>query len=323
LRLEARAGRVDALRWGLIVLGVLASLACASPGAVVAPRPIPGTHVRLALPEGFSVARRFPGLISADTASSVIVTEIPRGLGEVRSGLTEESLTARGMRWHGSEEVTIAGGPGLLVEVSQPIPPNAELRRWVAVFGAADRGVLLTGSTLADSADRTGEVLREVLLTAEWRPDDPIDPYLELGFWVGETESLKISDRLPSMLAFTRGGRSGSIASDEPLYLAGTSFTREPVSNVEDFGHRLLLATAELDDPEVVSSRSFVLDELPAFEIIASARDHDTGEPLRVHQTVIVDGDRYFLLQGLVGTAEADEFMPQFRRISQTFRRTP
>jgi len=300
---------------GVVVLG------CASAGPPGALRPIPGTHVRLAVPEGFSVARRFPGLISSDNVSSVIVTEIPERLREVRSGLTEQELTARGMRWHRSDAVTIGGSPGLLVEVSQPVPPDGELRRWVAVFGGDDRGVLLTASTLADSADRAGEVLRRVLLTAEWYPDEPIDPYLDLGFWVGETESLKISDRLPTMIAFTRDGRTGSIASDEPLYLAGTSITAGPVTDLEQFGKRLLLATAELDATEILSSRSFELDDLPANEIVASALDHDTGEPLQVHQTVVVDGDRYFLMQGLVGVAAADEFMPQFRRISQSFRR--
>lgn len=300
----------------------VSAFGCASAGPPAALRPIPGTHVVLAVPEGFSVARRFPGLISSDGESSVIVTEIPERLGEIRAGLTETELTARGMRWHRSDAVTIAGSPGLLVEVSQPVPPDRELRRWVAVFGGDDRGVLLTASTLADSADRAGDVLRRVLLTAEWHPDEPIDPYLDLGFWVGETESLKISDRLPTMIAFTRDGRTGSIAADEPLYLAGTSITPGPVASVEEFGRRLLLATAELDDPEILSSRSFELDDLPANEIVASALDHDTAEPLRVHQTVVVDGDRYFLMQGLVGVGEADEFMPQFRRISQSFRRS-
>jgi len=303
------------------VAGGVVAFGCASAGPPAALRPIPGTHVLLAVPEGFSVARRFPGLISSDNVSSVIVTEIPERLGDVRSGLNERELTARGMRWHGSEEVTIGGSPGLLVEVSQPIPPGGELRRWVAVFGDGDRGVLLTASTVADSADRAGGVLRRVLLSSEWRPDEPIDPYLDLGFWVAESESLKISDRLPTMIAFTRDGRTGSIASDEPLYLAGTSTTPGPVVSVEEFGRRLLLATAELDAAEILSSRSFVLDDLPANEIIASALDHDTAEPLQVHQTVVVDGDRYFLMQGLVGVAGAEEFMPQFRQISQSFRR--
>lgn len=319
MRREGGDHRARAL--AVVLLGAAAALACASPGVSTALRPVPGTHVHLAVPEGFSLARRFPGLVGSDTVSSVIVTEIPDRLAEIRAGLNEDELTARGMQWHGAEDVTIGGFPGVLVQVSQPIPPEGELRRWVALFGADDRGVLLTASTLADFDDRTGEILREVLLTAAWRPDEAIDPYLELGFWVGETASLKISDRLPTMIAFTRDGRRGSIASDEPLYLAGTSSTPAPVSNLEDFGRQLLHATSELDSTEILSSRSFLLDDLPAYEIIAVAVDHDTGEPLQVHQTVVVDEERYFLLQGLVGTAAADEFMPQFRQISQTFRR--
>jgi hypothetical protein len=269
------------------------------------------------------MARRFPGLVSADGESSVIVSEIPERLGEVRAGFNEQEIVARGMQWRGSEPVRIDGLDGVLVRVDQPVESSRELRRWVAVFGSGDRGVLITASTLADLEGPMDEVLEGVLLTAEWDPDAVIDPYLELGFWVGETASLKISDRLPTMIAFTRDGRRGAIESDEPLLLAGSSVTLEPPSDLERFGERLLMATKEVEGAQILTSRSLELDGLRAYEVTAAGNDRDTGAPLRVHQTVIVDGDRYYLIQGLVGVDAADEFMPQFRQVSESFRRAP
>jgi hypothetical protein len=124
------------------------------------------------------------------------------------------------------------------------------------------------------------------------------------------------------MISFTRGGHRGALEPGEPLLLAGASFAPGAASDLEGFARRRLEDIAELAEPQVLSQQTFELDGLPAHELVVAATDRRTGRPLRVYQALVVDGERFFLVQGLVGEADAEEFLPQFREIAHSFRRT-
>jgi hypothetical protein len=298
--------------------------ACASPAPAPDHQGIPGTRVSLIVPDGFAVADRFLGLVGEDAVSVVIITEIPGPVEKVRAGMTGEALAARGMELLRFEEVTVDGRDGLLVHARQAAAAaGADLRRWIVVFGAADGSVMIAASTPRAFEDRLGATLRRTLISAKWNPAEILDPYAGLGFTLAEAGSLKISDRLPSMISFTRGGHRGALAPDEPLLLAGSSFAPLAKTDLEGFARRRLDEVAELEDPEVLSERALTLGGLPAHELVVAARDRRTGTPLTVYQTLVVDGDRFFLVQGLVGAESAEEFIPQFREIAHSFRRTP
>ena len=59
---------------------------------------------------------------------------------------------------------------------------------------------------------------------------------------------------------------------------------------------------------------------LKAYEILADALDNKTGIPLRVYQVIIEGTDQDFLVQGMVGGANEKAFLPEFRRLTSTFR---
>jgi hypothetical protein len=182
---------------------------------------------------------------------------------------------------------------------------------------------MIGASTPGSQEDRLGTTLRRTLISAKWNPAEIFDPYARLGFTLEETRSLKISDRLPNMISFTRGGHRGALTPDEPLLLAGSSFTPRAVTDLEDFARRRLDEVAELADPEVLSEQALTLGGLPAYELVVATGDRRTGRPLTVYQALVVDGSRFFLVQGLVGAENAEEFIPQFREIAHSFRRTP
>ncbi len=277
----------------------------------------------LVVPTGFAVADRFPGLVGEDGASVIMASEIPGPVERIRAGMTAEALAARGIELLRSEAVTVDGRDGLLVHARQAAADGTELRRWIVVFGAGDGSVMLSASTPVDSEDRLGATLRRTLIDAKWNPDEIFDPYARLGFTLEETGSLKISDRLPNMISFTRGGHRGALTPDEPLLLAGASFAPGAASDLEGFARRRLDEVAELADPQFLSERTLELGGLPAHELVVAATDRRTGRSLRVYQALVVDGQRFFLVQGLVGAENAEEFIPQFRKIAHSFRRTP
>jgi len=297
--------------------------ACASPVPAPEHQGIPGTRVSLIVPDGFAVSDRFPGLVSEDAVSAIMVSEIPGPVEKVRAGMTGEALAARGMQLLRSEEVTVDGRDGLLVHARQASAAGVDLRRWIVVFGAADGSVMIAASTPRAFEDRLGATLQGTLISAKWNPAEILDPYAGLGFTLAEAGSLKISDRLPSMISFTRGGHRGALAPDEPLLLAGSSFAPLAATDLEGFARRRLDDVAELEEQEVLSERALTLGGLPAYELVVAARDRRTGASMKVYQALVVDGDRFFLVQGLVAAENAEEFIPQFREIAHSFRRTP
>jgi hypothetical protein len=165
--------------------------------------------------------------------------------------------------------------------------------------------------------------MRDALVTATWDPDRVIDPFLGLGFRLKETSLLRLSDRLPALISFTVGGNRGKLGPEDPLLLAWSAPAENRVTDIEAFGRYQLIQTAEFEVSEILASRTLRLDGLPAHEVEASATDRATGMPLRVHQTLVLGPDRYFVLQGMVGRKYADEVMPHFRAISASFERSP
>jgi len=295
--------------------------ACASPAPDPERRTIPGTRIALFVPDGFAVSQRFPGLEREDGVTSVMVTEVPGPVAAIRDALDAEGLADRGMRLLDSEEVVVGGRQALLVHAQLELAPGAVLRRWILVFGEGQATAMLSASTPLAVEDRLGPVLRKVLLGAEWSPEARVDTWAGLGFTLTESDALKVSDRLPNMISFTRGGHRGALSPSEPLFLAGSAVSGSGVRDLEAFARRQLSGIAEIEAIAVDSSRSLELDGLPAHELVASARDVRTGLPLHVYQVVAADGDRYFVLQGIVGADGADAFMPQFRELAASFRR--
>ena len=48
----------------------------------------------------------------------------------------------------------------------------------------------------------------------------------------------------------------------------------------------------------------------------------ETGAPIRVYQLLLVEKERTILLQGLVSEDRGDRFVPQFREVAMSLRKT-
>jgi hypothetical protein len=297
-------------------------VACVSPPRDVVRTEIPGTRVAIAGPTGFVISKRFPGLVNADALASVMISEIPRAPDQVRNAMTSEELAARGSELLGSEEVSVDGRQAWLYHVAAGSTTDREILRWVLVTGENDSSVVIAATAPRFEASRLGPALRDALLSATWDAGRVLGPWDGLGFQVDEGETLKLSDRLPRMVALTKGGHGGAIAPDEPLFLAGSSAAMSAITDLAGYAHQQLRITAELVDITALSETPLTLDGLPAYEIVASATDNRSQTPLRIYQMLVVDGADYFLLQGMVGASNAEVFVAEFGAIARSFRRT-
>lgn len=69
------------------------------------------------------------------------------------------------------------------------------------------------------------------------------------------------------------------------------------------------------------SGTRLVLDDLPAYEIVADARNA-AGTPLVLYQVTIADMGRVVVLQGRVAAEAEGRLLPHFREVARSFRRT-
>ena len=55
---------------------------------------------------------------------------------------------------------------------------------------------------------------------------------------------------------------------------------------------------------------------------MADAEDEESGRPLVLYQVILYEGRTYLLVQGLVGAGLGDEYLPEFKAMAQSLKRT-
>lgn len=317
----------SAVEWGrlvwLTVAAACLSFACQTPPPEPVYTEIPQTGVSFVIPGDFRLAGRYPGLVGQDRTSVLIVNEVHGRIEDVRAGMTAEALAQRGMRTLRSEEINIDGRPALMVHAIEQLDTGATIRRWFVAFGRLDVAVMFAASTPVQGSAAIGPVLEATMKTARWDPAFALASYDGLGFTVVESESLKVSERLPQMIAFTRAGHQGALDPSDPLFLAGSSKTARAVTDLAAFSRRHLAEMPELADLRIRTEKPVQVGGIAGFEITAKAKDRASGVELEVYQVIATAGVRTFVLQGFVGEADAKEFMPQFREVAFSLRRVP
>jgi hypothetical protein len=141
-------------------------------------------------------------------------------------------------------------------------------------------------------------------------------------FQVSPTQRLKLATRMGPTLSLTESGSPGPQRPTDPLYIVGNSLSDSPVADLPAFAEARARATTGLTNIRIIDKRPLQLDGLPAYELRATATQQRSGEPMSLYQVVAVDQRTYFLMQGIVGAARAAELLPEFRRVTETFRRT-
>jgi len=306
---------------GAVLAVALASAAPPAPGAGAVER-VPGTRVSLAPPEGFARAERFPGYERPELVASIMVNELPTSMEAVRPSLTAEVMARGGAELLGRTETRVAGRDAVLLNAAQEAM-GVRFEKWMAVFGDAQGAVMIVATFPQETADTLREPLRQAVLSARWDPALQVNPMEGLPFGFREHGDLAVASRMADMVTLTEGGAQGPVAPENPFMVIGTSIAEADLSDLEAFARHRVTQTAEIEGLAGVEGEAVTVDGLPAYELVAEARDSDSGTPLRVYQLVVADGSRYLLVQGMVGASRAERFLPQFRAVGRSLRRAP
>jgi hypothetical protein len=282
---------------------------------------IPGTKVSLVVPEGFSVAEDFPGLVKKEAVSSIMVTEIAGPFSKIRDVLTKENLATRGMTLLNSEQVAVEDVEGIFADVTQIHSSGSTFRKWWLVFGNESATVMVVATTPIALEAELGEAFERCLRTVKWDLAAKVDLHEGLPFRISETESLGVVDRISNTLVLTKRGHEGPVPPSDPMFVVGSSFSDLAISDLKTFARQRVVQTAQVTEIEKIVGQGMVVDKLKAYEIVADAKDLKTGVPIKVYQVVVLNGERYYLMQGFVGRANWKTYESEFRQIVRSFRR--
>jgi hypothetical protein len=164
--------------------------------------------------------------------------------------------------------------------------------------------------------------MRDAVLSAEWNPSRRVDRFEGLRFRLTETDRLKIANRMANMLLLTAGGVAGRLSPGDPFLVVGSSISEADIHDLERFARQRLARMVTIKDLTNIEGRQVIVDGATAYELTADARDEKADTALRVYQVVLLDGRYYYLFQGKVGAAKADEYLPEFRQVTKSFWRT-
>jgi hypothetical protein len=281
---------------------------------------VPGTNVSLQPPEGFALAESFPGFQSAEQQASILVTQMPAPVAEVMKGMNKETLATRGMTLLSSSAETVGGREALLLQVAQAAG-GAEYLKWMLVTGDPKTTVMIVGTFPKSAGDAVGAAIRKSVLTASLASGSPGDPFEGLLFRITPTPGLKIAGRVSNLLLLTESGSTGPLGPGEPIYIVGSSIGPGGGGDLKTFSEARAKKTEQIRDLQNVSGRGITIDGIAAWELLADAKDVKSGTPVRLYQVIAPDGGGYFIVQALVGADRAAAMLPEFRKVTGSFRR--
>ena len=300
----------------LVSAAILLACGTATPAAAGVVR-VAGTAVSLAPPSDFVPAKQFPGFQHDRSGSSIMVTEMAGPYAEFRGAMTKEAMATRGMTLLSSESARFANLEGLLVSATQTAN-GIVYRKWLGVFGTAEKTVMLVASFPESAAAALSEPIKQSLLSARWNAAAQLDVHEGLTYRIKEPASLKVSTRSSNMLMLTKGGRPGPVPPEDPLVVVGNSIGQGTIADVEDFARRRILQTAQVKEIGDIKGRAVTIAGSSGYELTATAKDLKSGTPLVLYQTILVRKDGYVLVQGLVGAAASEIYLPEFRQLAQS-----
>ncbi len=278
---------------------------------------VPGTKVSLAPPADFVASERFPGFQHNASGSSIMVTEMPAPISQTKPGMTKEGLAKRGMTLELSEDKKIAGRDALFLTIKQT-GNGISFRKWLAVFGTEKETILIAATCPDVHVEEFGEKLKQSILGATWREDSKVGMFDGLTFRIVEQPGLKFASRVSNMLMFNKDGSRSPSATGDPLLIVGSSVGDSPDGKVEDLSKDRIQHISGISEIAITDGKTVTIGEREAYELVANGKDTASGTPMLVYQFMLIKGSTYYIVQGIVGTKDAETYVPEFRNAARS-----
>lgn len=248
------------------------------------------------------------------TEMPVPQASIPKVLAQLSS---PDAFKSKGMRIIESKDITLTGRRGKLLLLSQSVQ-GVPFLKWLAVMSQGDRILLVTAPFPESQSATLREPLRQAILTLNWDASAP-DRLLEgLPFSFKTYGDLKVSGRILNTIMLTKNGSKPPIPPSDPLLILGSAYSQVKIEDIGKFSRTRLKQTPEIKNLLEASSQPITISGQKAFELIARGSDPRTNKPLTVYQVIIATDKTYYIVQGMVPSTRAEDYLPIFRSVAKS-----
>jgi hypothetical protein len=296
----------------------LVGVVCVSTARAQAVR-VAGTAVTLTPPDGFVPAAQFPGFQNAELQASIMVTEMAGAAAAMVAGMTKDALARQGVTLIASKVVIVDGKEAVLLHLRQAVG-KTEFFKWMLVAGDQSTTVLVVGTFPGTAAGGLGDDMRRSVLTASRNTGASPDAFEGLLFRITPNDTLRIARRMSNMIMLNESGTTEPVGLEDAVYIAGNSLGEVGIGNVQAFAEARARKTARMKDVRNLTGRSIQVDGAEAYEIVCDAKDATTGTAMKLYQVLVPDVNGYFIVQGFISAARAADVLPEFQRMTGTFR---
>ncbi len=274
--------------------------------------------IKLIKPDGFDPAESFDGFQQTSTQSSVMAITLPGPFSKVTSGFNATQLKARGITLKSSENISIDGSKGILINLTQTAY-GIEFSKWIVAFGNEQETKMVTATFPKNRSAKLSPILKSVVLTAKHDTTPPPALGSNLGFKIIPSPKVKLTRVIAKALMYTKDGSIPAKSPEDPLFIVARSFSEVEIGDKKEFSTRRISQQNSIKVNSVISTDRIVIDGLDGYEIIAEAKDTASDTPITIYQTMLFDKKSYILIQGIVGTNILDQYLPEFKAMARSF----
>jgi hypothetical protein len=285
-----------------------------------------GSRVALAVGSNFTPSDRFTGFVDENSGASVVVVELPKVAYEQlkRLGDTSEAFEAHGLM--NVERITLPNRKGDYVYLKgQQKTALVDYAKYVLIFPEKGETVMVTANipqaALASSVVTLAEVER-IFQSASVKDEAGQAPKaFSLGYLGGFAEDLSLLGTTKAYRPVGSGLANGNDTSGQgALFLVAPSLTQAPIPNLAFFSDKTFHTIDQVREKSVETQRDLTVADLKAVEIVGHGTDSASDEPWFVYQLVIeAPHGGYFRLVGLAPQSARARYLPEFRRMAESF----
>ena len=295
------------------------------PNIGAALRQAAGSRIALAVGDNFAPSDRFTGFVHEESGASIVLMELPLSAFDQlkKLGDASDTFAAQGVSGVSQETLPGRGGDYIYLRGEQKTA-LVDYAKYILIFRENGMTGMVTANiprAALTSGLTTSAQIEGILRSAEAMSDAPQAPNLFTLSYLGPFEEDL------SLLGTTKGYRLNTSVlgtnENEPqaIFLVAPSLTQAPIPDLSLFAERSFNGIDQIKDKAIETMHTIEAGGLPAVEVLGHGMDATTAKPALIYQLIIeAKHGGYFRIVGLAPDKARDTFIPEFRKISESFR---
>ncbi|MGO4386674.1 hypothetical protein AB4Y85_03985 [Microvirga sp. 2YAF29] len=278
----------------------------------------PASRIGIVPPQDMVVSKRFSGFENEERAAAITFAEMPpQAYDQMVPGLTKEALKKQGLDLKTRENVKIGSKSGILIGGAMTGPVTG--RKWVLVVKDADLTGLVIAQVRGGQDGYSDAQIRDALKSVALRNSVSLEEQVSaLPFRINDKAGFRpVRVLAGNSVLYTDGPQDTVKAVEQPMVILASAVQSLPsVEARNQFARAALNSNQILKEVRIERSEAFRLRGQDWHEIVARAKEAESGQDIVVMQSIQFDGSRYVRMVGMSRAEQRDENLRRFRAVA-------